>query len=60
MLVDLRDSHPDLTGEAAEDALADEGLVVDKNAADAADDEAVWERVSETVDRPYQAYPVYG
>ena len=31
VLVDLRDSHPDLTGEAAEEALAEVGIVVNKN-----------------------------
>ncbi|NUB93481.1 serine hydroxymethyltransferase [Haloterrigena sp. SYSU A121-1] len=31
LLVDLRDSHPDLTGEEAEEALSDVGIVVNKN-----------------------------
>jgi glycine hydroxymethyltransferase len=31
LLVDLRDSHPDLTGEDAEDALDDVGVTVNKN-----------------------------
>ncbi|MFC7046137.1 serine hydroxymethyltransferase [Halobacteriaceae archaeon GCM10025711] len=31
VLVDLRDSHPDVTGEAAEEALEDVGIVVNKN-----------------------------
>jgi glycine hydroxymethyltransferase len=31
MLLDLRESHPDLTGEAAEEALEDVGITVNKN-----------------------------
>ncbi|WP_338740436.1 serine hydroxymethyltransferase [Haloplanus salilacus] len=31
LLLDLRDSHPDLTGEDAEDALDDVGITVNKN-----------------------------
>ncbi|WP_224270935.1 serine hydroxymethyltransferase [Haloprofundus salinisoli] len=31
MLVDLRDSHPELTGKAAESALSDVGIIVNKN-----------------------------
>ena len=31
LLLDLRDSHPDLTGEEAEDALDDVGITVNKN-----------------------------
>jgi glycine hydroxymethyltransferase len=31
MLVDLRDSHPNLTGEDAESALSDVGIIVNKN-----------------------------
>ncbi|WP_224450425.1 serine hydroxymethyltransferase [Haloprofundus salilacus] len=31
MLVDLRDSHPELTGKAAESALNDVGIIVNKN-----------------------------
>ncbi|NUB93512.1 serine hydroxymethyltransferase [Haloterrigena sp. SYSU A121-1] len=31
MLVDLRDSHPDITGEEAEELLSDVGIIVNKN-----------------------------
>jgi glycine hydroxymethyltransferase len=31
LLVDLRDSHPDLTGKEAEEALSDVGIIVNKN-----------------------------
>ncbi|QIO25243.1 serine hydroxymethyltransferase [Haloarcula sp. JP-L23] len=31
LLVDLRDSHPDLTGKEAESALSDVGIIVNKN-----------------------------
>ncbi|QRV17854.1 serine hydroxymethyltransferase (plasmid) [Haloterrigena salifodinae] len=31
LLVDLRDSHPDLTGTEAEEALSDVGIIVNKN-----------------------------
>jgi len=31
MLVDLRESHPDLTGKDAESALEDVGIIVNKN-----------------------------
>ncbi|MFU8867584.1 serine hydroxymethyltransferase [Natronococcus sp.] len=31
LLVDLRDSHPDLTGEQAESLLSDAGIIVNKN-----------------------------
>jgi glycine hydroxymethyltransferase len=31
LLVDLRDSHPDVTGQEAEQALADAGIVLNKN-----------------------------
>ena len=31
LLVDLRDSHPDITGKDAEQALADTGIVLNKN-----------------------------
>ncbi|QFU82183.1 serine hydroxymethyltransferase [Natronorubrum aibiense] len=100
VLVDLRESHPELTGDDAEAALSDVGIVVNKNTVpgetrspfvtsgvrigtpalttrgfgpaeietvahhivdvlDAPDDDATFERVSESVDDLCDLFPVY-
>jgi len=101
MLVDLRESHSDITGKEAEELLSDIGIIVNKNTVpgetrspmvtsgirvgtpalttrgfeesdmetvagliadvlDDPDDEAVHDRVTETVDRLCEEYPIYG
>jgi len=101
MLVDLRESHSDITGKEAEELLSDVGIIVNKNTVpgetrspmvtsgirvgtpalttrgfeesdmetvagliadvlDDPDDEAVHDRVTETVDRLCEEYPIYG
>ena len=101
MLVDLRESHPDITGKEAEELLSNVGIIVNKNTVpgetrspmvtsgirvgtpalttrgfeepdmetvagliadvlDDPDDEAVHDRVTETVDRLCGEYPIYG